>query len=114
MACLKFPKFTDCKDPNSYIPYSFDWSDWTTAESTTLVDDVDNREIIIAVTDNFDASEDTTPIVVGSILVDVPNSIIYAWLSGGTAGIKYNVTCRITASNGIIEDQTAVLSCGEK
>lgn len=114
MACKKFPKFSDCKDPNSYLPYSFSWADWVTNESTTLVDNVANREIIISVTEDFDVSEDTNPIVVGTITTDVANSIVYAWLSGGTAGLKYNVTCRITANNGMIEDQTAVLTCGEK
>lgn len=112
MACPRFVSFKDCKDPDSNIPYSFDWSAWTTAAGNTLVNNPANVDIIVDLVDP--SATDTTPIVVGDILIDVPNSIIYFWMTGGTLGLKYNITCRITASDGIIEDRTGVLEVGHK
>jgi len=111
MGCKKFKKFKDCHDPDANLPYSFTWNLWLTEETAVLVDDVDNRSITIT---PDDVSGDTTPLVIGAIITDVDNGIIYVWLSGGTAGIKYNITCRITTDTGLTEDQTGILTCSEK
>ena len=114
MACDAFIVWEDCKDPNSSLPYSFTWKAWTDKEQTTLVDNPANVDISFTLNIASEGEDDTTPIVLGLITVDVTNSKIYVLLTGGTAGISYDVTCRITAANGFIEDQTAVLHCAEK
>lgn len=112
MACPKIPKFEDCKDPDSKLPYSFTWTEWTTAESTTLVDDPANWDISISLVD--DTETDTTPLLVDSVVVDVIDSIIYVWLTGGTTGLQYYVECLVTFANGMIEPQTGIITCTEK
>ena len=111
MKCPAFKEFTDCKDPDSNLPYSFTWTGWLENEGALLVDNVNNREIIIVVEEG---EEDTSPLTAGSIVTDIPNGIIYVWLTGGTAGLKYYVTCRITTDTGKIEDKTGIITCGEK
>ncbi len=112
MACEKILEFEDCKDPDSNLSYSFTWKPWIDKENTVLVDDVANREIIVSLVN--DADIDTNPLVVGVITVDVVNTIIYVWLTKGTVGLQYYITCKITAANGMTEDQTGILTCVEK
>ena len=112
MSCPKFFKWLDCKDPDSNIPYSFTWEPWITSENTSLVDNAVNNNITVTLADLEEI--DVAPLVLGAVIVDVDNSIIYFWLSGGTAGLKYNITCEVITANGITEIQTGVLTCSEK
>jgi len=110
MACKKIKNFSDCQDPDARLPWSFTWTNWLDEESAVLVDDVANRVIEIT----SDDASDSNPLVTGAIITDVPNGIIYVWLSGGTVGNKYLVTCRVTTDTGLIEDLSGYISCAEK
>ena len=110
MACSKIKTFPTCKDPDSDLPWSFTWKPFLDKEGALLVDASGNREIIIT----SDEDNDLNPLVVGIISVDIINGIIYVRLKGGTVGVKYLVTCRITTDTGLIEDLSGYISCAEK
>jgi len=112
MACPRIVSFTDCKDPNSNLPYSFDWSDWLANEAATLVDNVANRVITISLVD--DTEIDALPLTAGTITTDVAQGKIFVWLTGGTVDLQYYLACRITASNGMIEEKTGIITIVEK
>lgn len=81
------------KDPDAVLDYRFDWAGadpgpWletgeTITASSWIVD--------AGLTQVSDSHTDTTATV---------------WLSGGTAGVTYRITNRITTSNGRIDDRT--------
>lgn len=112
MACPKIESFEDCKDVDADLPYTFDWSAWTTDEATVLVDNVANYAITIVLVDEDET--DTTPLVVGTVTVDVAESKIHVWLSAGTAGLKYYIDCKVIAANGMTEEKSGILTCVER
>lgn len=85
---MSFKKFT--KDPDAVLDYEWDWSDWLTAITDTITS-------VTFVPD--------TGIVVNSSSHTATAAI--AWISGGTAGTSYNVTCRIVTAGGRTDDRTA-------
>lgn len=70
------------KDPAALLDYQFDWTDW-----------LDQGETISSYTIDADPG-----LTVHSDAQDGP--VVTVWLSGGTAGRIYNVTCTITSSVG--------------
>lgn len=76
------------KDPNAVLDYQWDWSAW-------LPDD--------------DAIASATVTAEAGLTVNSSSSVnatVTAWLSGGTAGSDYNVTCRIVTADGRTDDRT--------
>ena len=69
------------KDPDATLDYSWDWSQW-----------LQNGETIASAQIIADVG-----ITVGSTTTGV--ATVVAWLSGGTVGQTYTVTCRVTTSN---------------
>lgn len=87
---LIIAKTVDAKDPQAKLDYEFDWSDWLS-----------------------DSSSDT----ISSATVSVPSGIVKesesfttttvtVWLSGGTAGEHYDVTCTINTAGGRTNERT--------
>jgi hypothetical protein len=70
------------KDPDAILDFLFDWSDWlNTGES------IASHTITISGTGlTLDSSSENS-------------GIVTAWLSGGTSGIVYSVTCNIVTDN---------------
>lgn len=89
-------------DPNSTRKIPFDWSAWLTQEGTTY-----QSHTIIAEDPLEEVSSSQAS---GIITVKVKVK------AGGVAvvGQKYALTCRLTAADGQIEDQTNYLKIVEK
>lgn len=84
---MAFTKFT--KDPDAVLDYRWDWSDWLTAITDTI--------------------ESVTFVPEDGITVDSSShtdTTATAWISGGTAGSSYTVTCRIVTAGGRTDDRT--------
>jgi len=81
------------KDPDATLDYSWDWADWLTAGETITTASV------------------TVPDGLTLGVVSQLSGVVTAWVSGGTAGTEYKVYCRITTSEGRIDDRTIVLTC---
>lgn len=83
------------KDPDAVLDYTVNWTEW-------LGDDrIDTSTWIIpaGLTKDSDSHNGLEAIV---------------WLSGGTAGDRYEVTNRITTTGGRTDDRTVSISVSEK
>lgn len=80
------------KDPDAKLPFTVDWSLWLTNEGDTAATATWIVEPGIV--------QETNP---APALVDGKATV---WLSGGTAGLVYSVTCRLTTTGGRIDDRT--------
>lgn len=78
------------KDPDASLDYRVDWEDWLNSDTISSV----------AWTVGSGLTQGTTT-----------NTTLVAtiWLSGGTAGTDYEVTCRITTASGRVNDRTFVV-----
>jgi hypothetical protein len=90
-------KPTIVKDPNAVLDYTFDWTAWL----DDVADSIATRQIIPATGITVDSSA-----IVGKKVI--------AWLSGGTAGQKYQVTCRITTAGGRTDDRSIFIKVKER
>jgi hypothetical protein len=70
------------KDPNSTLDYGWDWVDWLTAESELI------------------AAHDWISTPAGLTISDkqLIGTVSFCFISGGTIGVEYLVTGRITGS----------------
>lgn len=76
------------KDPDAVLDYQFDWSAW--------LDDTDSI-----------ASHDVT--ATDGITIDstsATTTAVTVWLSGGTAGETYRVTCHIVTADARTDERT--------
>ena len=65
------------KDPDGVLDYGFDWAEWLGTDT------------------------------ISSYVLTLTTGITLAvWLSGGTAGVKYDVACRITTTGGRTDERT--------
>lgn len=76
---MAFPSYI--KDPNAVLDYGFDWSDWLEDDETLAT------------------ATWTVPTGITKDSQDESDSVTVIWLSGGTAGKDYYVSCKITTSN---------------
>lgn len=93
-------------DPNAQLPIPFDWSEWLTDEGALYV----SHEFIFpdGIFEEVESEESDGVITILLKLVDSP---VY------TAGTKYRVTSRITATaNGqtLIDDRTVYLKVQDR
>lgn len=82
------------KDPDAVLDYTWDWSAWL-ASGETITDAT------------------VTPSGTGLTVNGTPTTgaaTVTAWLTGGTAGTEYLVTCHITTSQGRQDDRTITIS----
>lgn len=85
-------KFKDYKqDPNANLDWIFDWNLWLGEfEYITVATFITDPGI--TVTANSHTQKTAT-----------------VWISGGTEGQTYNITCRITTNEGRIDDRSFTL-----
>lgn len=92
-------------DPDAVLDYPFDF-----AALLSEVNDTISTAEVATPTLPLDAP---TGITVGTVTIDSVNHIVTAWISGGTAGESYTVTCHITTDDGREEDLSMILQCKE-
>lgn len=98
---------TYTKDPNAVLDYKFDF-----AASTNGSGDEDylaSGETISTAT----VTAETGLTVDSSAKSDNDTSVV-AWLSGGTDGEDYDVTCRIVTSASRTDDRTIVIKVRQR
>lgn len=76
------------KDPDSYLDYTLDWSEWLDTDT------ISSAAWAATPSDLTIASTTTT------------TTLAAAWVSGGTHGTDYDLRCRITTAGGRIDDRT--------
>jgi len=84
------------KDPDATLDWIFDWNDWLGA--TEVIDSVEfevDPGISIDEVKGFTYTQKTATV----------------WLTGGTEGQVYRVTCRVTTNEGRIDDRSFTLRC---
>lgn len=95
------------KDPQAVLDYKFDWaalanghggSNWL-AEGETI----SSHTITVA-----------SGLSVDSSALSDDDTAVTVWLSGGTAGNDYSVTCRITTSAGRTDERTITIQVRER
>jgi hypothetical protein len=84
------------KDPNAVLDYFIDWTLWLTTGDT-----IDN--IVWTVPSGLTLETQT-----------ISGAKAYAWLSGGTDGVSYNILCRVTTVDGRVDDRTVSIQVSEK
>ena len=82
---------TITKDPNATLDYGFDWTDWMQTSETI-------SSVTWAIATGITKGSEVT----GSYVAKV-------WLSGGTAGQRYTVACKITTNQSRIDERTMVI-----
>ena len=83
------------KDPESELPYWFDWTPWLTIEDRGGIATYD-----LAV----DSGDGALKIGESARGAGAYAGFIMLWLSGGTEGATYVVRCRVTLADGSVED----------
>lgn len=85
-------------DPDAVLDYPFNWAEWLEPINDTIV---------TATVEASTITDDTTPVDVSLVTNDATS--VTAWVSGGTLGNTYTLTCRIVTTDGRTEDQSATL-----
>lgn len=83
------------KDPQAKLDYGVDWSDWLASG-----DPIQVAEWRVSLVTN-----DTANVIIHSNTTSGITGISTAIISGGSAGNIYTVTCKITTTNGLIDER---------
>lgn len=84
------------KDPNATLDYVWDWTDWLEVGET-----IQSFALTIPLGLTLVSSSNTT-------------TTVSAWVSGGTVLIGYALICRITTTDGRVDDRTLYIACHER
>lgn len=84
------------KDPDAVLDYSFVWTAWLADAETIATAEV---TVETGLTEDSEADD---------------GSVVTVWLSGGTAGKNYAVTCHIVTSDGREDDRTMTIRVRER
>ena len=95
------------KDDDAVLDWKFDWK--SESNGRGFEDWLDTSETISSHT----ITAETGITVDSSELADTNTSVI-AWLSGGTAGTTYDVSCEIVTSAGRTDERTITISVVER
>ena len=90
-------KYTIIKDPDAVLDYTFDWATWL-----ALVSDAIASHLMVTETG---ITCDSSSIV---------DDTVIAWISGGTAGTTYRLTCRIVTDGGRTDDRSIFIKIKER
>ena len=95
------------KDPDAVLDYKWDFAASTNGSGDS--DWLASGETISSHTVTAD-----TGLTVDSSSITDTNTSVTAWLSGGTAGTDYGVTCQIVTSASRTDDRTITIKCQER
>lgn len=94
------------KDPAAVLDYRFDWKPLTNAQDNAISDWLASTETI-----SSHSVTASTGLTVDSSELASTNTAVIAWLSGGTAGRTYRVTCQIVTSAGRTDERSITIQC---
>ena len=100
---------TFVKDPAEVLDYVFDWAPLTNGRPGALSNWLASGETIASRTITAGAG-----ITVGTSTITDGNTSVTVWLSGGTAGANYLVTCNIVTSASRTGERSARLLVRER
>jgi len=83
------------KDPNAVLDYAIDWSSWLGTDTIST----SAWTVASGITKTGESKTSTKATI---------------WLSGGTAGVTYELTNRIVTTAGRTDDRTIGIVVGEK
>jgi len=83
------------KDPASTVDYSFDWSGWLTS-----------GELITSAIWSLDPTSANAPALGTEIAVGSTRGI---YVSGGTAGYRYRLACKVETDAGRVAERSLTL-----
>ena len=95
------------KDPNAVLDYVFDWA--ASTNGTGSSDWLASAETISTKT-----ITSTTGITVDSSTITDSSTSVTVWLSGGTAGVDYEVACKIVTSASRTDERTITIMVRER
>lgn len=95
------------KDPSAVLDYRFDWRALT--NGTGKSDWLASGETISTHTVTA-----TTGLTVDSSSLTDTSSSVTAWLSGGTAGETYTVTCQIVTTAGRTDERSITIIVAQR
>lgn len=97
------------KDPDAVLDWYFDWAALSngTGESDWLAGGESITEAVVTVAPTGGLTAGEPAVVNGGTAVQV-------WLSGGVAGQRYSVACRVTTSAGRIDERTAQVNVRQR
>jgi hypothetical protein len=84
------------KDPDAVLDYQWNWASWLSDGDTIASATV------------------TAPTGLTVDSITATSSAVTAWLSGGTAGTSYRVTCHIVTADGREDDRSITIIVREK
>lgn len=84
------------KDPDAVLDYGIDWADWVPSSDSIVSS---SWSAPVGITVDSDSLNDTVCVV---------------WLSGGTVGQIYEVTCHITTDDGREDDRSLLIKVVER
>lgn len=87
---------TFIKDSASTLDYRFDWAAWMETGDTISAAAV---TVPAGLTETAETFDDTS---------------VTVWVSGGTTGTDYQVTCQITTTAGRVDERTITLRVRER
>lgn len=90
-------KATILKDPQAVLDYIFDWSAWL----ADITDTISSHAMTLETGITLDSSA-------------VVSDTVVAWVSGGTAGVTYRVTCQITTTGGRTDERSIFIKVKER
>ena len=108
------PSYTATKDPANVEPYFFVLCDLKTGTNVSG----DNGELQGATISTISSVTASTGLTVDSsnknaVTIDgvsyAADTVVTAWLSGGTAGTEYTVTCKVTTSDSRTLEYSAIV-----
>lgn len=80
---------TFTKDPDATLDYTFNWSSWLSAVSDTI------NNVQWVVSEGLTTEQTEYSSIAATI-----------WISGGSVGSTYSISCRITTTEGRTDDRT--------
>ena len=83
------------KDPNAVLDYEWDWSAWLGTDT------IASHTVTAATGLTVDSSTATS-------------TAVTAWLSGGSVGASYAVTCHVVTAAGREDDRTVTVTVMER
>lgn len=94
-------KATIIKDENAHLDYTFDWSQWLTPIADTIA-----GAISTIVGDGI--------ATIGTPADQLTSTAVTIWVTGGTIGQQYILTCKITTAAGRIDERSIYINVRQR